>query len=163
MDTTANAPALFDPERHQPVPDRPWNEAEARDAITRIATAAEAEFDAAKQGWKPHPLDDEDTPNACQAHLYSGAAGVIWALRQLAAQGAINLRTDFSATIAGLPQRAEVALAQERHGSASYLLGHSGALLLQWTATRQASTADALFEVVRSNLRNPVLEALWGS
>ena len=127
------------------------------------AAAAEAEFDAARQGWTPHPLDDDDTPDACQAQLYTGAAGVIWALRHLAALGAITLRCDFSATIAGLPKRAEAALAQERHGSASYLLGQSGALLLQWTATRQASTADALFEVVRSNLRNPVLEALWGS
>lgn len=161
--TTESTQLLFDPARHAPVPDRPWDESEARDAITRIAAAAEAGFDAARQGWKPHPLDDDDTPYAVQAQLYSGAAGVIWALRHLAAQGAIKVHTDFTATIAGLPQRAEAALAQERHGSASYLLGQSGALLLQWTATRQASTADALFEVVRSNLRNPVLEALWGS
>ena len=163
MQTPTTATLLFDPARHGPVRDRQWDASEAHDAITRIATAAEAEFDAARLGWKAHPLDGDDTPDAVPAHLYSGAAGVIWALRHLAAQGAIKVNTDFTANIAGLPKRAEAALAQERHGSASYLLGQSGALLLQWTATRQASTADALFEVVRSNLRNPVLEALWGS
>ena len=67
MPTPTPTTPLFDPARHGPVQDRPWDAAQARDAITRIAAAAEAEFDAARQGWALHPLDDDDTPDACQA------------------------------------------------------------------------------------------------
>ncbi|WP_418317917.1 lanthionine synthetase C family protein [Piscinibacter sakaiensis] len=159
---TSARSALFDPARHQPLTTTAWNADAAWQAVRRIAAAAEAEFDAADAGWKTHPLDDAQQPGA-QHHLYFGAAGVIWALRHLQHQQAIELQTDFSAAIEQLPRRTRDALAHEQHGSASYLLGESGALLLQWRATHQAATADALFDVVRGNLRNPAREALWGS
>lgn len=164
MTPTADSPsALFDPSRHEAVTATPWDEGAARESIRRIADAAQSAFDAGNGCWTPHPLDDEQTPPAHHHHLYWGAAGVIWALRHLAAQGAIELRIDFDATIAALPERAAAAAAQELHGSASYLFGHGGALLLRWKATGASASADALYEVVRGNLDNPTLEALWGS
>ncbi len=160
---TRTSPSLFDAARHEPLTDTPWDETTAREAIRRIAAAAEAEFDPATAGWNVHPLDDPQPGEARDHHLYSGAAGVIWALRHLAAQAAIELRTNFDDVVTELSQRAKTAMAQAPHGSASFLLGQGGALLLEWTVTRQDRTAEALLEVVRGNLRNPVREALWGS
>ncbi len=158
-----NATSLFDPARHDPLTETSWDETAAREAIRRIAASAEAEFDQTTAGWNVHPLDDPESTVAPRHHLYGGAAGVIWALRHLAAQAAIELHTDFDEVVTALSERAKTAMAQAPHGSASFLLGQSGALLLEWTVTRQGRTAEALLEVVRGNLRNPVREALWGS
>ena len=165
MNSPGTAPprALFDPTRHEPLSGQPWSDDAAQAAIARIAAAAEAEFDAARGGWKAHPLDDGDAAAGCAPHLYSGAAGVIWALRDLAAQGAIDLHIDFSDCIAGLAERATANAAEELHGSASYLLGSAGALLLQWSVTRDAAVADTLFDLVQGNMHNTAREALWGN
>jgi hypothetical protein len=65
--------------------------------------------------------------------------------------------------VAGIVERNRRDLGESQHGTASYLIGDAGLLLLQWTFTHDAATADCLFETVRGNLRNPVREALWGS
>ena len=99
MKPSAIAARLFDPARHEPLTATPWSETAAREAITRIAIAAVSAFDSALLAWPVHPLDDPETPHVRHHHLYSGGAGVIWALRDLAAQGAIAQRTDFSAAL----------------------------------------------------------------
>lgn len=159
----ASIHALFDPARHEPLTTTPWDEGLARRAIERIAASAESEYDASDGSWRTHPLDDPETPDARLYHLYSGAAGAIWALHRLADVGAIALHTDFSSVVAQLPRRTADAVAAEMHGSASYFLGSSGAQLLHWKSTRSIETADALFDTVRSNLRNSAKEALWGN
>jgi len=159
----ASIHALFDPARHEPLTTTPWDEGLARSAIERIAESAESEYDADDGSWRTHPLDDPETPDVRLYHLYSGAAGAIWALHHLASVGAIALHTDFASVVAQLPRRAAEAVAAEPHGSASFFLGSSGAHLLHWQSTRSIKTADALFDTVRSNLRNSAKEALWGN
>lgn len=158
---------LFDPARHEPLTTTPWSEAAARACIQSIAAAAHAEFDASRGSWPAHPLDEPKTPDERFAELYFGAGGVIWALRDLALQGAIDgaAQRDYRPWLAGLPASAQASLQASgyTHGDASYLLGRSGLLLLQWTFTRGRAVADELFAVVQGNLRNPAREALWGN
>jgi 3-oxoacid CoA-transferase subunit B len=72
-------------------------------------------------------------------------------------------RTDFTPWIAGLPDRHRAAMGTPQHGTASYLCGDAGLLLLQWSVSRDSTTADALHAVVTGNLHNTALEALWGN
>lgn len=154
---------LYDPARHEPLTATAWNEAAAHAAIVRIAASAEAEFDAVQGNWPLHPLDEPDYPVGRQRDLYFGAVGAIWALRDLAASDVIELFTDFMPCIAAAPEQLRVVMSPYPHGSASFLCGESGALLLQWQATRRADVAQRLCDVVEGNLHNATQEALWGN
>ena len=166
MATPLSPQPLFDPARHEPLTATPWNAELARAAIRRIAASAELEFE--RRGphagsWRSHPLDEPKPPDRRAFDLYMGAGGVIWALRDLASQGAIELRTDFTPWIAGLLERNRTVLGTPQHGTASFLCGDAGLLLLQWSVSRDSATADALHAIVTGNLHNTALEALWGN
>lgn len=158
---------LFDPARHEPLTSTPWSEAAAREAIVRIAAAAHAEFDTTRGSWPAHPRDEPKTPDERFAELYFGSGGAVWALRDLASQGAIDAATvrDYRPWLAAMPAavQASIAAAGHTHGDASFLIGRSGVLLLRWSFGRQREIADELFTVVQGNLRNPAREALWGN
>ncbi|HEY6132884.1 MAG TPA: LanC-like protein [Rubrivivax sp.] len=153
---------LFDPNRHEPLADSPWREDIARSAIARIADASLSAFEPGL-GWAMHPLDDPNVPGQRNHSLYYGSGGVVWALEHLARAGAVERRQDFAGFAAAIVERNHADLAGEQHGTASYLLGDTGLLLLQWTLAPDEASADRLFDVVRSNRHNPVCEALWGS
>ena len=155
--------ALFDPARHEPLTKERWSEPVARAAIARIADDALAAFEG-ERGWPTHPLDEPHAPGYRYQMLYFGAGGVIWALARLAEVGAIEpLRIDFRAYLPDLFARNRETPEVAKNGTASYLMGDSGLLLLQWKLTRDPQVADRLFETVASNLRHPTQEALWGS
>jgi hypothetical protein len=78
-------PALYDPARHERLTSTSWSDTAAADAILRIAEDAAARFHADAL-WPTHPMDEpRDADPYCM--LYFGAAGVIYALRRLAAAG----------------------------------------------------------------------------
>ena len=153
---------LFDPARHETLAGAPWQADTARAALQRFADDACARFDP-DLGWPAHPLDDPAQPDERFHDLYCGAGGVVWALEHLARAGAIQHKPDFRAFAAALVSKNRVNLGAPQHGTQSYLLGDAGLLLLQWTLGHDDAVADDLHEVVRSNLHNPVREALWGS
>ena len=154
---------LFIPDRHEALRGDAWSEGAARAAIGRIASATCAGFDP-RTLWPTHPRDREDPAVALpMASLYQGAAGVIWALERLKADGMVDLGIDFSATIAGLLEPNRRFNEAAGIAASSYLLGDAGLLLLQWKRLRDPAAADALFALAEGNLHNPALEALWGS
>ncbi|MBK7060301.1 MAG: LanC-like protein [Rubrivivax sp.] len=154
---------LYDPARHEALMDAVWCDDAARAAITRICAAAEREFDETEGGWLLHPNDDPPVPGARSVNAYWGATGVVWALRDLALQGAVLPVRDYTSWIEALPDRARLEAADEQHGTASYLFGQGAPLLLAWQTTRRADFADRLHDLVRSNLHNPAHEPLWGN
>ncbi len=157
--------SLFDTARHEPLNRAPWRDADARSAIERITNAAIAAFDT-QHGWPRHPLDEADRPDERFHNLYFGSGGVIWALDHLAREGAIDAHgvdTD-SAFVDGIVDRNRAGIEGSQHGTASYLFGDAGLLLLQLRRRPDAAGVDdRLFDVVKGNLRNPAREALWGS
>lgn len=155
--------ALFDPARHEPLAVATWDEAAARAAIARIVDAAEREFDEAGGHWPMHPRDEPLVPGAPSYNLYWGASGTVWALLQLQAAGRVRLRRDYAAWIPQYPARVHEEAATEQHGSASYLFGETGPLLLAWRHTRSPAFADRIHTLVRDNLHNPAHEPLWGN
>lgn len=157
---------LFDPERHEPLLEARWSEAAARHTIGAIVADACRSFDADTL-WPTHPGDIEgDEPALPIAGLYHGAAGAIWALQWLAAQGAadrVDLDLDLTGAVAALAEHSRRFIDASGTERASYLLGDAGVLLLQWKNHPSPDTADALFALVRGNLHNKAREALWGS
>jgi hypothetical protein len=158
------APAqLFDPKRHEALTSTAWNEEAARAAIARIVEDSLSAF--TPEGlWPAHVRDDPETPNTRYSMLYMGAGGVIWSLRQLARLGFVQGdRVRFDETIPTLVGRNRAFLEEQKDRQASFFMGDSGLLLLQWEAQREREVADRLFEVVQGNLHHPALEMLWGS
>ena len=153
---------LFDPARHEALAGDPWNEAAARASIEAWAAAALQDFDPVR-GWRAHPRESGGEPVVPLQEVYGGAGGAIWALEHLADAGALDKRWDFSGFVQGLAAQQVTALGEERHGTASFLIGESGLLLLQWKLTRDAAAAERLFAVVHGNLHNRAREQLWGS
>jgi hypothetical protein len=155
---------LFDPEAHEPLTERAWDEPAVRDAAAAIAADAEGAFD--PDGlWAPHPLDEEEE-SARLTTLYLGAAGVIWGLDRLAQLGAAELTRDWAAVAAALPERyAAQPDFEEVYGGRvpSLMVGEAGVLLVAYTFGPAAELERRLLDVVRSNERNPTRELLWGS
>ncbi|MBC7732792.1 MAG: LanC-like protein [Bacteriovorax sp.] len=154
---------LFVPDRHEALRGEAWSEPPVREAIARMAAAACAAFDPPTL-WPIHPRDRLDEAGALpMASLYSGAAGMIWALERLKGDGLADVAIDFDATIAGLLEHNRRFNAAAEIPSPSYFLGDAGVLLLQWKRLRDPAAADALFALAEGNLHNPTLEPLWGS
>ncbi|GAC1607878.1 MAG: hypothetical protein NVS3B2_17040 [Ramlibacter sp.] len=154
---------MFDPARHERIKSRPWDEREVRAAIGRIVDDSLGAV-APDELWPAHQLDEPTAPGTTYSMLYMGAGGVIWALRHLAQLGYLDpARVRFDPVIPTLVARNRAVGETQLGGTASFLMGDSGLLLLQWQTQRDAVTADRLYEAVLGNLHHPARESLWGS
>ena len=89
---------LWRVEEHEPVTEREWDPAVAREAIRAIVADAEAaERDGA---WPSHPLDDIREEERLSS-LYFGSAGMIWALSRLGQRSTGRLRSRARSTGTG--------------------------------------------------------------
>jgi lantibiotic modifying enzyme len=155
---------LFDPEAHEPLTERAWDEATVRGAIAAIAAHAERAFDP-DDLWATHPLEEEEE-SAGLTTLYLGAAGVVWALDRLARRGATEPARDWAAVAAALPERyaAHPDFEEEEGGRVPSLwFGEAGVLLVAHTLAPAAEHERRLLDLVRQNAQNPTRELAWGS
>jgi hypothetical protein len=158
-----SAPPLFDPARHEPLADISWDASRVREAIRSIAHDALRRFEPGL-GWPTHALDEPDLPDERFWMLYMGAGGVLLGLHTLRRAGAIDGGLQgLDALVPALVVNNRATTDRWGHGTASYLMGDSGLLLLQWALNRDPAVADRLFDTVEGNLEHPALEALWGS
>lgn len=158
---------LFQPELHEPLTEKAWDEARAREAIRGIVEDAGAKFDPDGlwpveewDGWEaPHPMKD----------LYVGASGVIWALDALRRRGIEEPGIDLAAAA-----RRTLDLWQEASDYSQWddvpsaapsalLLGETGPLLVLWRLDPSPELADRLFARVRENRGNEAIEVMWGA
>ena len=161
---------LYDPQRHEPLGDVPWDERGARDWIARYAEHAQSTF-SREHRWPTHPRDaGNDIGDTPCPMLYFGAAGVIWALDHLANARAIAPPDDFSQVVAELESRNTALTEPWGHGVNGLLMGNSGIRLLHYRQSvdrgamdTAAAVADALAAGVAGNTGHPSLELLWGS
>jgi lantibiotic modifying enzyme len=157
---------LFRPEAFEPLVDEPWDEARVREQIRAIVADTDRAFDPdglwpahewdAWEGQLPQPLTD----------LYSGAAGVVWALDALGRRGHAETSIDLGATITRAlelwrdpPSGGETPIPSP--AGSSLLFGETGILVVAW---RLAPTdADSLMARIRENVDNEAEELMWGS
>lgn len=155
--------ALFDPARHEPLAGVAWDEARARHACRRILADTHAAF--TPDGlWPIHPADlSPERPPDCLKPLYNGAAGVIWALEQLAGAG-----TDYLPSVRDLARRQRQDL--ERHPEiaaytgaeqAAVWIGETGLHLLHHRLEPSAELEDRL-EAGLAATRGDPRGLVWG-
>jgi hypothetical protein len=128
---------LYKPEAFEPLTDEEWNEQRARERIRAIVADAE------RGVWPEHDL-------------YSGAAGVIWALDTLRRRGYADLEIDLAAaatrTLELWPESEDIGL-----------FGEAGVSLVAWRLAPSDGLADRLLARVRENKENETNELLWGA
>jgi lantibiotic modifying enzyme len=153
---------LFDPERHEALTPRRWDEAAVREAIRRIVEETDRAYHP-EHAWPAHLLDTEGCGDERYFGLYFGAAGVSWALDHLEASGAVERqsRADHDVERFLAPNRQFLKDEQQRTGS--LLMGDTGVLLVAWRRTREPRLLDLLEASIRGNVDHPSNEMLFGT
>jgi hypothetical protein len=160
--------ALFEPELFEPLADEGWDEARVRRAIEEIVADADAAYDELGL-WPTTDEWDNWGSRLPLKHLYVGAAGVVWALRELEQRGHASSRLDLAAAA----RRALEAWREEpgvlatletpEPADASLLMGEAGILLVAWLTRPEDPLADRLHELVLANRDNAADELMWGA
>jgi hypothetical protein len=152
---------LFTPARHERLGDHTFSEAAARDAIARIGARAVRELDEADGRW---PLDPDDAIREDEvpaSGLYCGAAGVLWALGELEAEGY---------DVPDVVERERVEILEARLveepdddlGLGGVWGGIPGVLAVAEHFWPEAARRDRLAGFAEESLTSPALEAMYG-
>lgn len=154
---------FFDPARHEPLNAPAWDENEARNAIAHIVSDTEARFTPAGL-WPVHPHDGPAYSPAPLTPLYYGAWGVAWALDYLNNVGAARTTRDYREYYETwhIGNRAWLDTDADRE-SASFLMGETPGLMLEYGHTPSAALADRIATGIAGNIRHPSRELMWGS
>jgi hypothetical protein len=147
---------LFTPARHEPLADRPFTEAAARDAIAVIAARAKHELDATDGRWPLDPADRESEDEGPASGLYHGAAGIAWALGEL----------DPGLVDRGLVEALETKILAEPdvsdYAAHGVWLGVAGVLAVAERHWPDAARRDRIADLTRASLDSPTLEVMFG-
>lgn len=155
---------LYEPAEFEPLSDEPWDASRVRSAIAAVVEDADATFDP-ESLWPAHEWDEYRQGRPLKA-LYSGAAGVVWALDRLRRGGHAESSLDLeAAALRALElERAEPdATVDEHYRPGSLMDGETGPLLVAFRLSSDAGLADDLHALVRGNLDNPTDDVSWGA
>jgi hypothetical protein len=153
---------LWDKERHVPLQKKTWNEILVRDTVSDI-------FEKTIEAYNPDLLwptaADEDANITCNKTLYNGALGTLWSLNE------ISLHLNRPLKNEGLDKHALIEIIYQKYMTEpdtleivpSYCVGETGILLHRYQLNVEEATAQRLFDVIESNIKNETLEMLWGS
>jgi lantibiotic modifying enzyme len=152
---------LFTAERHEPLGEQPFSEWAAREAIARIVERAERDLDPEDGRWPLDPADATGKEEGPVSDLYCGAAGVAWALGELAADG----HTETYVNVAFVERLEEKVVAEP--GVSADLAGGvwgglAGVLAVAERLSPDAARRDRLAELNRAWLGSPALEPMFG-
>jgi hypothetical protein len=153
---------LFTPARHERVAGGPFTESAARESIARIAARAERELDQRDGCW---PLDPEDAAREDErpgSGLYYGAAGIAWALGELADDGYVAPGLVGRELVEPLEARLLADPDDPELGVGGVWSGLPGVLAVAEHRWPDASRRDRLYELGRASLGSPALELLYG-
>ncbi len=159
---------LYRSEAFEPLVDTVWDDRRARDGIRSIVADTEAALRGPKLLWRADAWDGWHGTSPMKS-LYTGAAGVLWALDELRRRGHEESKLD----LAGLASRT-LGLFRARPDfmkgmklpepkESGLLTGETGILLVAWRLAPSDELADDLLARVRANVANPAEEVMWGS
>ena len=141
---------LYRPDWHEPLTDRAWDEAWARDAIRALVDDAAAAYDPDAL-WPAHEWDAFGVEPPVQ-DLFCGAAGVVWALARLGAE------FDAATAATRLHERYRPPAEQR----SSLFNGETGVALVRWLLQPSSEVRDRLVALIEANLGNPANELMLG-
>src|SRR5712691_2241543 len=156
---------LYEPDRFDRLIDEPWVRAHVEGAIATIVADVDAAFGLDRL-WPVVNEWDEYRDGQPAKVLYTGAAGVSWALETLRRGGHAETSLDLAAAaLRALElERAEPDAAEDEHYRPGSLLhGETGPLLVAFLLSSDAQLADDLHELVHGNVANPTDDIGWGA
>jgi hypothetical protein len=153
---------LFTPTRHEPLVGRRFSEAAAREAIARIAERTEREFDARDGRWPLDAADAEREGEGPGSGLYYGAAGVAWALDELAAEGYVAPGLIDRGLVEALEARLLADPDDPDLGVGGVWSGVAGVLAVAEHRWPDPARRDRLADLARASLESPALEPMYG-
>jgi hypothetical protein len=152
---------LFTPERHEPPTDQPFTDAGVREAIEKIVARAASELDRADGRW-PLDDDDRDSPEEPPASVvYYGAAGVAWALGELADAGYCEEIVD-RPFVESLEEKVAADPDPYDYAANGVWFGPAGILAVAEHRWPDPARRDRLFALARASLSDPALEIMFG-
>jgi len=162
---------LFKPDAHEPLVDDVWNEEHVRRRVREIAADAQSTWDQ-DTFWPAHEWESWHARLPLKT-LYTGAAGVVWALDSLGRVGFADIDLDLAAIARRVLERYREEPDHE-DGSmpgfplpptwrSSLWLGETGVALVAWRLDPTPQLADKLYELVSANVHNETLELMWGA
>jgi hypothetical protein len=152
---------LFTPDRHEPLTEEPFTEEAAGEAVEAIARRAEAELERADGRW---PLDAEDRDSDDEGPptvVYHGAAGIAWALGELADGGYCEPVVD-RALVEALEAKHAAEPDPYEYAANGVWFGPAGALAVAEHRWPDEARRDRLFELARASLTDPALDIMFG-
>jgi len=147
---------LYSPERHLRYTSHPWNESHVRDTICDILHRTRDGLDSVEGFWPIHPNDAHKDGPRFSLPFYYGAAGVLWAGRELA--NFVQIEPD-------LPTIDEVLTQHLRSGdsySDSPFCGELGIRFVKQGLAPSAENSSALKVLIRQAAENSCREILYG-
>jgi Lanthionine synthetase C-like protein len=142
---------LFSPAAHEQLTNTPWDAAKARDAVAAIVTDAEQAFD---DGWRVHPLDENEYTPPRPRTLYLGGAGVVAALHRLGSE------RDW---VPYLEQSLETPDFPEEDSERSLWMGEVGIRLVLHRLAPSRENLERLEQLIAANAQDERCELMWGS
>src|SRR5947209_4343641 len=155
---------LYDPAQFEPLTNERWDGGRVRDAIAAIVADADAAF----RGDALWPADvwDEYREGEPLRVLYSGVAGVAWALEVLRRNGYAESSLDLEAIVRNalrLGGAGPDARDDEHYRPGALLDGETGMLLALFRLVPDPGAADELHALVLGNVDNPTDDISWGA
>jgi hypothetical protein len=150
---------LFTPARHEPLADGRFSEASAREAIGLIAARAEQELDRETGRWPLEPADALSEGDGPASGVYCGAAGVAWALGELAAAGYAASEMVDRELVEALEVRRPDDPDARLDGVWSGLAGVLAVAEHRWP---DVARRDRLADLARASVESPALEPMAG-
>src|SRR6266571_4506857 len=148
---------LYEPDQFDRLIDEPWVRAHVEGAIATIVADVDAAFGLDRL-WPAVNEWDEYRDGQPAKVLYTGAAGVSWALETLRRRGHAETSLDLAAAALRALElaRAEPDAAEDEHYRPGSLLhGETGPLLVAFLLASDAQLADDLHGLVHGNVANP--------
>ncbi len=159
---------LYTPDAFDRLIDEAWDDDRVRDKIAAIVKRVDDGYRGDKLMWLAHEWDGWHGTSPMK-QLYTGVAGVVWALDALYRRGFAGSTLDLAhvamRNVENFRERPDymkgMKLPLQR--DSSLLCGEAGILLIAWRLNREAGLADALHARVLENVDTDVDEVMWGS
>ncbi len=159
---------LFLPERHTVITEKDWSAKTAEATILALIDKTEKVFQA-EQLWPVH-LDLRESFGTTHpiTSLWNGAAGTLWALKQLSKTYPVNLQryTSYLERLTELQSAWITEMNPEFDmpiNTTGYLLGSLGSNFVKWNFTTEQKYLEQLQDDAIANIDHPANELMWAA